>query len=66
MIQRLGAGQDDVTAHGESIVVTSPSERSPELSTALGRSGVYVTEMVAEEMSLEQYFLDVTEDDQQA
>ena len=55
-----------MTAHGESIVVTSPSERSPELSTALGRSGVYVTEMVAEEMSLEQYFLDVTEDDQQA
>ena len=55
---------DDVSADGESVVVTAPGERSPELSMALGRSEVYVTEMAAEEMSLEQYFLDVTGDDQ--
>ena len=55
---------DDVSADGESVVVTGPGERSPELSMALGRSEVYVTEMAAEEMSLEQYFLDVTGDDQ--
>ena len=36
------------------------------MSVALGRSEVYVTEMAAEEMSLEQYFLDVTGDDEGA
>ena len=56
----------EVTMEGESVVVTAPSERSPELSIALGQSEVYVTEMVAEEMSLEQYFLDVTGDGQEA
>ena len=56
----------EVTMEGESVVVTAPSERSPELSIALGQSEVYVTEMVAEEMSLEQYFLDVTRDGQEA
>ena len=56
----------EVTIKGESVVVTAPSERSPELSIALGQSEVYVTEMVAEEMSLEQYFLDVTGDGQEA
>ena len=50
---------------GESVVVTAPSERSPELSAALGRSEVYVTEMAAQQASLEQYFLDVTGSDEQ-
>ena len=50
----------DVTVDGESVVVTAPGERSSELSAALGRSEVYVTEMAADEMSLEQYFLDIT------
>ena len=54
----------DVTMDGESVVVVAPSERSPELSAALGRSEVYVTEMAADEMSLEQYFLDITGGDQ--
>ena len=54
-----------VTMDGESVVVTAPSERSPELSAALGRSEVYVTEMAAEQASLEQYFLDVTGSDEQ-
>ena len=56
----------DVTVDGESIVVTAPSDRSTDVSVALGRSEVYVTEMAAEEMSLEQYFLDVTGSDEGA
>ena len=52
----------DVTIDGESVVVTAPSERSSELSSALGRAEVYVTEMAADEMSLEQYFLEITGD----
>ena len=54
---------EDVTTDGNSVVVTGPSERSSELSAALGRAEVYVTEMVAKEQSLEQYFLEVTGDD---
>ena len=49
---------------GDSLVVTAPGERSSELSAALGRAEVYVTEMAADEMSLEQYFLDITGDGQ--
>ena len=54
----------DVRIEGESVIVEAPSERSSELSAALGRSEVYVTEMAADEMSLEQYFLDITGDGQ--
>ena len=50
-----------VVADGESLLVSAARERSPEISTTLGRSQIYVTEMAAEEMSLEQYFLKVTE-----
>ena len=52
----------EVKVDGESVVVTAPRERSSELSIALGRSEVYVTDMAAYEMSLEQYFLDITGD----
>ena len=52
----------DVRIEGESVIVEAPSERSSELSAALGRSEVYVTEMAADEMSLEQYFLEITGD----
>ena len=54
---------EEVQPRGESVLVTAPSERSSELSAALGRAEVYVTEMVADEQSLEQYFLEVTGDD---
>ena len=54
---------EEATMDGESVVVTAPSERSSELSAALGRSEVYVTEMTADEMSLEQYFLEITGDE---
>ena len=52
----------DVRIEGEAVIVEAPSERSSELSAALGRSEVYVTKMAADEMSLEQYFLDITGD----
>ena len=48
-----------------SLLVSAASERSPEISTALGRSEIFVTEMGAEESSLEQYFLDVTEEERE-
>ena len=54
---------DDVSVDGKSVIVTAPGERSPDISATLGRHEVYVTEMAVEEMSLEQYFLDVTEDE---
>ena len=53
---------EDVRIEGESVIVEAPSERSSELSAALGRSEVYVTEMAADEMSLKQYFLEITGD----
>ena len=54
-----------VSAAGETLLVSAASERSPEISIALGRAEVYVTELAAEETSLEQYFLDVTREERQ-
>ena len=45
------------------LVVTAPIERSWELTAALSRSQVYVTEMWPLQISLEEYFLDVTAED---
>ena len=50
----------EVTAENESILVAASVERSPELTAVLGRSDVYVAEMSAEQMSLEQYYFKVT------
>ncbi|MDE2862353.1 MAG: ABC transporter ATP-binding protein [Chloroflexota bacterium] len=55
-----------VEADGDSLLVATASERSPEISTALGQAEIYVTEMAAEETSLEQYFLDVTEEERES
>ncbi|MDE2937269.1 MAG: ATP-binding cassette domain-containing protein [Chloroflexota bacterium] len=55
-----------VEVDGDSLLVATASERSPEISTALGQAEVYVTEMAAEETSLEQYFLDVTEEERES
>ncbi|MDE2702323.1 MAG: ATP-binding cassette domain-containing protein [Chloroflexota bacterium] len=55
-----------VEVDGDSLLVATASERSPEISTALGQADVYVTEMAAEETSLEQYFLDVTEEERES
>ena len=54
---------EDVTTDGPSIVVTCPITRSWELTAALGRSQVYVTEMWPLRQSLEGYFLEVTAED---
>ena len=55
-----------VEVDGDSLLVSAASEKSPEISTALGQAEVYVTEMAAEETSLEQYFLDVTEEERES
>ena len=54
---------EDATVGEDSVLVTAPGERSSELSAALGRSEVYVTEMTAIQVNLEQYFLEVTGSD---
>ena len=48
---------------GEALVVIAPSDRASELSTTLGRSEVYVTEIFTGQKSLESYFLEVTGDE---
>lgn len=50
----------EIIVEDGTILVTAPAERSPELTEALGRSQVYVAEMSAEQMSLEQYYFKVT------
>lgn len=50
----------EIIVEDGTILVTAPAERSPELTEALGRSQVYVAELSAEQMSLEQYYFKVT------
>lgn len=50
----------DVTSKGDSILVSAPTERSPELSEVLSRSAVYVAEMTSGQMSLEEYYFKIT------
>ena len=50
----------DVTSKGESILVSAPTERSPELTEVLSRSAVYVAEMTSDQLSLEEYYLKIT------
>ena len=42
------------------VVVTAPAERAAELSAALSRADIYVTEMTSGKDSLESYFLEIT------
>lgn len=51
------------TTEDGALFVMAPIERSGELTAAMSRSEVYVTEMAPAGMSLEQYFLDVTGSD---
>ena len=53
----------DVRMEGGEVVVSAPSERSAEISTVLGRSGVYVVETNSGRGGLERYFLEVTGDE---
>ncbi len=50
----------DVTSADGTLLVTAPAERSWELTEALSQAQVYVAEMWPLQISLEQYFLEVT------
>ncbi len=52
----------DVRIEGGEVLVSAPSERSAEISTVLGRAGVYVIEASSGRGGLERYFLEVTGD----
>ena len=54
---------EDVKIEDGEVVVAAPSDRAPELSTTLGRSEVYVTDISTGQKSLESYFLEVTGDE---
>lgn len=57
---------EEAKLEGEALVVTAPSERAPELSAALGRAEIYVTEMTSGAESLESYFLEITAEEGEA
>ena len=52
---------ESVTADSGYLVAGVEADRSWEMTAALSRNEVYVAEMIPAQMSLEQYFLDVTE-----
>ncbi|MDP7578923.1 MAG: ABC transporter ATP-binding protein [SAR202 cluster bacterium] len=51
---------EDVATDEDSLLVTTPIERSSEITEALAHSEVYVAEMMPVRTSLEEYFLEVT------
>ena len=53
-----------VRTEGGYVVVTGPPERSWEVTAALAKEGVYVSEMAPVQVSLERYFLQVTGDEE--
>ena len=57
---------EEITADEDSLIVTAPLERTAELSAALGREEVYVVETAPIQISLEDYFLQVTGDQHEA
>ena len=54
---------EEVAAEEDSLLVSAPVQRSPDLTAALSRSEVYVAEMAPVRTSLEDYFLEVTGSD---
>ena len=54
---------EDVKTEDGEVVVAASGDRAPELSTTLGRSDVYVTDISTGQKSLESYFLEVTGDE---
>ena len=59
-ILQAADGIEATRAKDEALVVTIAHERSSELTALLSKSEVYVTEIAPLQVSLEQYFLDVT------
>ena len=55
---------EDVMSKDGSLMVSAPHERSWELTAALSRAEVYVSELSPVQTSLEEYFLEVTGDDE--
>ena len=55
---------EDVTPKDDSLMVAAPHERSWELTAALSRAEVYVSELSPIQTSLEEYFLEVTGGDE--
>lgn len=53
---------EEIAADEESLVVTAPIERTAELTAALSKEEVYVVETAPIQISLEDYFLQVTGD----
>ena len=53
---------DGVNSDGVHLVAAVDAARSWEITAALSRNEVYVSEMTTAQMSLEQYFLDVTDE----
>ena len=54
---------EEITDDEDSLIVTAPLDRTQELAAALGKQEVYVAELAPIETSLEEYFLQVTGDD---
>ena len=54
---------EEVSLKDEYLVVTAEISRSADLTEALSRSEVYITEMMPIRRTLEQYFLDVTSEE---
>ena len=54
---------EDVAVHHDSLLVTVPLQRSAELTAALADADVYVSELVPVRTSLEEYFLEVTKNE---
>ena len=52
-----------VTRDGDRLLVETPAERAADLNQALATQGLYLSGIRPQELSLEQYFLDVTEGD---
>jgi ABC-2 type transport system ATP-binding protein len=50
-----------VTKENDTIQVTVPPERAPEISALLAKNDVFVSEMKSKESTLESFFLEVTE-----
>lgn len=61
VLEALDWTRDVVVAEG-GLVVTAPADRTVEISRALAARGIFIAEMVGQETSLEQYFLEVTGD----
>ena len=51
---------DEVKTENGTVVVTAPPERAAELSAALSRSDIHLTQMTSGQASLESYFLEIT------